>query len=77
MVSLLFTVDPEDVVMSSFSCWGPTDDGRIKPDVVADGVGVLSSVSSSNTSYSSLSGTSMASPNASGSLLLLQDYMHV
>ena len=64
---------PEDVVMSSFSCWGPTDDGRIKPDVVANGVGVLSSVSSSNTSYSSLSGTSMASPNASGSLLLLQE----
>ena len=64
---------PEDVIMSSFSCWGPTDDGRIKPDIVADGVGVLSSVSSSNTSYSSLSGTSMASPNASGSLILLQE----
>ena len=64
---------PEDVVMSNFSAWGPTDDGRIKPDVVAHGVGLLSSVSSSNTSYSSLSGTSMSSPNASGSLLLLQE----
>ena len=64
---------PEDVGMSSFSAWGPTDDGRIKPDVVANGVGLLSSVSSSNTSYASLSGTSMSSPNASGSLLLLQE----
>lgn len=64
---------PEDVVMSSFSCWGPTDDGRIKPDIVANGVAVLSSTSGSNTSYASLSGTSMSSPNASGSLLLLQE----
>ena len=64
---------PEDVVMSSFSCWGPTDDGRIKPDVVADGVGVLSSIATSSTSYASYSGTSMASPNAAGSLLLLQE----
>jgi hypothetical protein len=64
---------PEDVIMSSFSCWGPTDDGRIKPDVVANGVAVLSSTSGSNTNYGSLSGTSMSSPNASGSLLLLQE----
>ncbi|MEY4382194.1 MAG: hypothetical protein RJA92_1574, partial [Bacteroidota bacterium] len=64
---------PEDVVMSSFSCWGPTDDGRIKPDIVADGVGLLSSISTSTTSYASYSGTSMASPNAAGSLLLLQE----
>lgn len=64
----------EDVVLSRFSSWGPTDDGRIKPDVVADGVGVLSPVASSSTSYASLSGTSMSSPNAAGSLFLLQEY---
>ena len=64
----------EDVVMPSFSSWGPTDDGRIKPDVVADGVNVLSSVNTSNTAYATFSGTSMASPNAAGSLLLLQEY---
>lgn len=63
-----------DVVMSSFSSWGPTDDGRIKPDVVADGVNVLSSIAASNNSYATFSGTSMASPNAAGSLLLLQEY---
>ncbi|RYZ49118.1 MAG: peptidase S8, partial [Sphingobacteriales bacterium] len=65
---------PQDVVMSAFSSWGPTDDGRIKPDVVADGVNLLSSIATSNTAYGTLSGTSMASPNASGSLLLLQEY---
>ncbi len=64
----------DEVTMSTFSSWGPTDDGRIKPDIVADGVNVLSSVSTSNSSYSSFSGTSMATPNSSGSLLLLQEY---
>ncbi|HVK97307.1 MAG TPA: S8 family serine peptidase, partial [Flavisolibacter sp.] len=63
-----------DVSMSSFSSWGPTDDGRIKPDLVANGVNVLSSGSGTNSSYTSLSGTSMAAPNVSGSLLLLQEY---
>ena len=64
----------EDVVMSSFSAWGPTDDGRIKPDIVADGVQVLSSISTSTTSYAAFDGTSMAAPNATGSLFLLQEY---
>lgn len=65
---------PSDVIISGFSSWGPTDDGRIKPDLVADGVNVLSTVASGNSDYSSFSGTSMSSPNATGSLLLLQEY---
>jgi hypothetical protein len=64
----------EDVVMTGFSNWGPTDDGRIKPDIVADGVDLLSSIALSTTSYASYSGTSMAAPNVTGSLLLLQEY---
>jgi len=63
-----------DVVMSSFSGWGPTDDGRIKPDVVANGVAVYSAVATSNTAYSTFNGTSMATPNASGSALLIQQH---
>ena len=65
---------PNSVVMSSFSSWGPADDGRIKPDISAKGVNMLSSVGSSNTSYSNFSGTSMATPNTSGSLILLQQH---
>ena len=66
---------PDSVTMSSFSGWGPADDGRIKPDIVANGVSLLSSVASSDEFYSSFSGTSMASPNTSGSLgLLIENY---
>ncbi|MDX2047528.1 MAG: S8 family serine peptidase [Chitinophagaceae bacterium] len=64
----------EDVQMTSFSSWGPTDDGRIKPDVVTNGVEVLSSVDASDNSYAFQSGTSMASPAAAGSVFLLQEH---
>ncbi|GAB4175810.1 MAG: hypothetical protein Fur0032_15660 [Terrimicrobiaceae bacterium] len=57
--------------MSNFSSWGPCDDGRIKPDVVANGVSVYSSTRGSNTSYASYDGTSMATPSAMGSATLL------
>ena len=65
---------PVDVVMSEFSSWGPTDDGRIKPDISAIGVDVFSTLAESVTSYGLLSGTSMSAPNTTGSLALLQDY---
>jgi len=61
------------IQISSFSSWGPTDDGRIKPDLVGDGVSVTSTSDASTTAYSTLSGTSMAAPNVSGSLVLLQE----
>jgi hypothetical protein len=64
---------PDDVEMSSFSSWGPTDDGRIKPDLVGAGVNILSSVSESFDAYEEQSGTSMAAPNVTGSLVLLQE----
>lgn len=62
------------ITMSTFSSWGPTDDGRIKPDLVAQGVNVSSSISTGDNAYDSYQGTSMATPNATGSLALMQVY---
>ncbi len=63
-----------DVVMSDFSGWGPTDDGRIKPDIVANGVSVYSPISTGTSAYDTYNGTSMATPSASGSALLIQQH---
>ncbi|WP_114777512.1 S8 family serine peptidase [Botryobacter ruber] len=65
---------PSDVAISSFSSFGPTDDGRIKPDIVGGGVAVLSTHSDAKNAYKSLNGTSMASPNVAGTMLLLQEH---
>jgi Subtilase family/PKD domain/Secretion system C-terminal sorting domain len=64
---------PSSVPMPGFSSWGPTDDGRIKPDLVADGASVLSTTNAGVDQYTTLGGTSMATANVSGSLLLLQE----
>lgn len=68
--------NPGSVVMSSFSSWGPADDGRIKPDIVANGISLYSTDNTSNTSYLTLSGTSMSTPSACGSLALLQQHYY-
>lgn len=61
--------------MISYSGWGPTDEGRIKPDLVANGHHLLSTSSAGDAEYVDMSGTSMASPTASGiAALLVQLY---
>ena len=64
----------QSITAAYFSSWGPTDDGRVKPDIIGNGLNVLSTGSNSTTSYITLSGTSQASPNITGSLYLLQEY---
>ncbi|WP_299292050.1 S8 family serine peptidase [uncultured Mucilaginibacter sp.] len=63
-----------DISIAYFSSWGPTDDGRIKPDICGDGVNVTSTGYTAPDAYEALSGTSMASPNVAGSVFLLQEY---
>ena len=65
-----------DVVLSDFTSFGPSDDGRIKPDLVGSGVSMISPISLTDRSYGSLSGTSMSAPNVTGTLSLLQELFH-
>jgi hypothetical protein len=55
-----------------FSCAGPTDDGRIKPDMVALGVNVQTTKPLGG--YDVVDGTSVSSAVATGSLALVQEY---
>jgi Raf kinase inhibitor-like YbhB/YbcL family protein len=77
----------EDDAMTFFSVWGPTDDGRLKPDVVAPGDSATQAIRSTIVSgtpgnytygYGPSQGTSMATPHVSGiAALLVQRYKAV
>jgi len=67
-------VSATNVTIASFSSLGPTDDGRIKPDVVADGVSNIVAVSTGDYAYGQGSGTSFAAPDVTGSIGLLEQY---
>jgi len=66
-------------ILGDISSWGPTDDGRIKPDVVFPGQGITSAgndgnVTTDNCGTRSMNGTSMASPGAAWMSLLVREY---
>ena len=54
-----------------FSSRGPTGDGRMKPDIVAPGYGVISCSHLDNDGYVYKDGTSMATPHVSGLIATL------
>ena len=69
----------------SGSSRGPTEDGRIKPDLVAPGAYVRScraqeatdtgSATWRNSYYLEYTGTSMATPNAAGAAVMVREYL--
>ena len=70
--------------MAAWSSRGPTDDGRIKPDLVAPGTNILSTKSNSSgvcyvgpgpdNNYCMNSGTSMSNPLTAGAAILVRDW---
>lgn len=70
--------------MAAFSGRGPTDDGRIKPDICAPGTNIISCrshVSSASTGWGAYNsnyiydgGTSMSTPHVSGAAALVREY---
>ena len=75
--------DPE--ALAAFSSRGPSDDRRIKPDLVAPGTDILSTKSHlapitnywgahANGAYAYMGGTSMATPLVSGCAALVRQY---
>jgi len=77
--------------MAAFSSRGPTDDGRIKPDIVAPGTNIVSDKThapnadsatsqlwgayEANSNYVYSGGTSMATPLAAGSGVLVRQWL--
>ncbi|MEA2490450.1 MAG: hypothetical protein QOH21_2242, partial [Acidobacteriota bacterium] len=57
-----------------FSSRGPAKDGRVKPDLVARGFNVLSTVPTN--SYARLNGTSMSSPSVTGVTAIVTEQWH-
>ena len=75
--------NPNEIAI--FSSRGTTEDGRVKPDVVAPGTWILSTRSTLapdtsfwgnyNTYYAYMGGTSMATPITAGAVALARQYM--
>lgn len=84
-----FHPEPKDISPTDFSGFGPTDDGRIKPDLMANGSDVYSAIlpercqdkpceintinGDENKRYALDTGTSMATPFAAGIGILLDE----
>lgn len=68
-------INSDNDQITEFSSWGPTKDGRLKPDIVAPGCEAtgdrtITSTIPSN-AYGGMCGTSMAAPAVSGAITLL------
>ncbi|MGA1792884.1 MAG: S8 family serine peptidase [Thermoplasmatota archaeon] len=79
----LMSDDPTGI--AAFSSRGPTDDGRMKPDVIAPGTNILSVRSTRtsatgwgtfahNSNYLFMGGTSMSTPITAGTMVLIREF---
>jgi subtilisin family serine protease len=74
-----YTTEESVGELASFSSWGPTRDGRLKPEITAPGKGIISARSKDSPSserdpdeaYSIKQGTSMAAPHITGAIALI------
>jgi|GEM_PF-455269 len=60
---------PHNYGVSYFSSRGPTGDGRKKPDLIAPGEGIYSTIPDND--FATMDGTSMAAPHVSGAAALI------
>jgi len=74
-------LNSDDDSITSFTSFGPSDDGRIRPVLsapgceIASGEGVISPSASEDNTYTTLCGTSMSAPTVTGiCALVMQDY---
>ncbi len=74
-------VNKDTLVMTSFSSYGPTDDGRLRPDVsapgcVTDGTSFSEGITACGPGdkYIAMCGTSQASPVVAGAAALVHEY---
>ncbi|MGP1567284.1 MAG: S8 family serine peptidase [Peptoanaerobacter stomatis] len=65
--------NPNSYNLSSFSSWGVTPEGNIKPDISAPGGKIYSSIN--NDEYTVMSGTSMATPHVAGGIAIVKEYV--
>jgi len=61
----------DDPGIAIYSSQGPTEEGRVKPNIAFVGSNVMSVESNSGTGYTGMSGTSMATPGAAGVAALM------
>jgi hypothetical protein len=72
-------LEPATVLVTAFSNWGPADDGRIKPDLVANGSDLRTPTVElwgdryNKRAYANKDGTSMAAPTGAGVAALLTE----